>query len=209
MSGPKDSARGSEARLWQLVAERALPGADRERIDQRIWELFGEDWAVMFTDLAGFSRQVAAFGIIHLLQIIHEQQEVLAPIISDHDGILMKAEGDSLMILFRRASRALECGIAMQRACQRENASRPPETQILLCLGIGFGRVLRAGDSDCYGQEVNAASKLGEDSAAAHEILVTGAVRDLCRDLSGIRFEERAEPVAGCDRSYRVEYGRA
>ncbi len=50
--------KGSEDRLWDLVAERAEAGADVATIDRRIWDLFGETWAIMFTDLSGFSRQV-------------------------------------------------------------------------------------------------------------------------------------------------------
>ena len=127
---PDSQLKGSEVRLWQLIEERAKPGADKARIDQRIWDLFGEEWAVMFTDLTGFSRQVEAFGIIHFLQVIHEHKRLLAPIIADHDGILIKLEADSLMIVFRRAASALRCAIAMQRACQEESRPFPPEEKV-------------------------------------------------------------------------------
>ena len=64
-------------------AHRGAPAARRRQgeIDERIWDLFGEEWAVMFTDLSGFSRGVADFGIIHFLQIIYESQRVLIPCI--------------------------------------------------------------------------------------------------------------------------------
>jgi len=52
--GIDDDVKGSPVRLWHLIEERLKPGADREQVDQRIWDLFGERWAVMFTDLAGF-----------------------------------------------------------------------------------------------------------------------------------------------------------
>ncbi len=52
----------SEDRLSRLIEERLAPGADKEHIDARIWDLFGEEWAIVFTDLAGFSRKVEAFG---------------------------------------------------------------------------------------------------------------------------------------------------
>jgi hypothetical protein len=45
---------------------------------------------------------------------------------------------------------------------------------VLLCIGLGYGDVLRIGDSDVFGAEVNAASKLGEDHARPYEIMVTG-----------------------------------
>src|SRR3954452_17121012 len=124
-----EQLKGSESRLWALVEARTVPGADTARIDQRIWDLFGEDWAIMFTDLSGFSRQVAAFGIIHFLQVILEKKRLLLPIIGEHDGVLIKVEADSFLIIFKRAAAALECAIEMQHACQRLNRRRKPEEQ--------------------------------------------------------------------------------
>ncbi len=169
--------KGSAARLWHLISLRCERGADTASIDQRIWDLFGEEWAVVFTDLSGFSRRVEEFGIIHFLQVIYEHQKLLLPVVEQHDGILVKVEGDSLMLLFRRASRALDCLQAMMRACDHVNERRKPEEQILLCAGLGYGRILRVGDEDMWGAEVNAASKLGEDRAKAGEILITDAAR--------------------------------
>src|SRR5262245_20277730 len=127
--------KGSAARLWALVEERTRVGADTKRIDDRIWDLFGEDAAVMFTDLSGFSRRVAEFGIIHFLQIIYEHKQLLLPIVADHDGVLIKCEADSFLIVFRRPAGALTCAIEMQHACQTYNRTRKPEEQVLLCLG--------------------------------------------------------------------------
>src|SRR3954447_20765579 len=198
--------KGSEARLWALVEERTRAGADTARIDRRIWDLFGEDWAIMFTDLSGFSRQVAAFGIIHFLQIIFEQKRLLLPIVARHDGILIKVEADSFLIIFKRAASALRCAIEMQHACQQHNTRRIPEEQVLLCVGLGFGRILRVGDVDVYGQEVNPASKLGEDTAKSNEILVTAAVRAATPEVTGVSYHALEVPVPGSENNFRVEY---
>lgn len=196
----------SQARLWALIDERCQAGADVTEIDRRIWDLFGEEWAVMFTDLAGFSRRVEEFGIIHFLQIIHEQHKILLPIVERHDGLLIKEEGDSLLILFRRVDRALDCAIAMQRACSKVNERRKPEEQILLCLGIGFGKILRIADQDAWGREVNAASKLGEDTAKASEILVTAAAKAALAARSTITFETIGTTSLGPEENFRVLY---
>ena len=143
MSSSNEGLKASQERLWKLVEERCRPGANVAELDQRIWDLFGEDWAIMFTDLSGFSRRVSEFGIIHFLQVIHEQRKLLLPIVESFDGLLLKEEGDSFMIMFRTAGRAVECGIAMQHACRNVNERRKPEEEILLCLGIGYGRILR------------------------------------------------------------------
>lgn len=203
-----DSVRGSEARLFGLIGERMLPGADTKRIDQRIWDLFGEDWAVMVTDLAGFSRQSAAFGIIHFLQIIHEQKRLLFPLVASYDGIVLKTDADSLLVLFRRTSSALKCAIEMQRTCKRVNERRTPEEQILLCVGIGSGRVLRVGDLEVFGTEVNAASKLGEDIAKAHEILVTKGAKDAAGAVEGVQYLDLALAVPGSEHNYRLKYAQ-
>jgi len=200
----------SQDRLESLIEERLKPGADKKRIDARMWDLFGEDWAVMFTDLAGFSRRVAEFGIIHFLQIIHESQRILVPCIEAHDGILLKTEGDSLLVIFRSAVRSLECALAMQRAARDYNRDRGDAEKILLCVGLGCGRMLRIGDHDVFGAEVNAAAKLGEDTAKAWEILVTGAVRQAALEPGGpaepVGFEAVPGAPPGAEAAFKVTY---
>jgi class 3 adenylate cyclase len=196
-------------RLWELLERRRKAGADIAAIDARIWELFGDTLAVMFTDLAGFSRMVAEFGIIHFLQEIHEQRSLFMPVVAEHDGVLVKEEADSMLLLFPTPAAAVACAIEMQHRCQRVNAGRAPENTVLLCVGIGYGRVLHIGDHDVFGQEVNAASKLGEDIAKANEILVTEAVRALAGELQGASFEKIETAVAGSATNFRVVYPKA
>ena len=200
------STSASQDRLEKLLAERRQPGADTEAVDARIWSLFGEEWTVMFTDLAGFSRGVEAFGIIHFLQIIHESWRLLVPCVDEHDGILLKTEADSLLIIFRRPDRGLACALAMQRTLKAWNAGRIDEEQVLLCIGLGHGRMLRIGDHDVFGAEVNAAGKLGEDIAGAGEILVTAALKAAVEPMDGVRFEPIAEIPPGASAAFRAVY---
>jgi len=204
--GSDEALKSSSARLWKLVEERTKNDADTETIDQRIWDLFGEEWSIMFTDLAGFSRQVAKFGIIHFLQVIFEQKRLLLPIVERHDGVLIKIEADSFLILFKKPSAAVACAIAMQKACAATNARRTPEEQIVLCVGVGHGRLLKIGDDDVFGHEVNLASKLGEDTAQSNEILATPAAREAAGDVAGVRWEEVRAEYAGEVLCWRAVY---
>ncbi|TAK46036.1 MAG: adenylate/guanylate cyclase domain-containing protein [Betaproteobacteria bacterium] len=199
-------SRASTDRLELLIEERLQPGCDRERIDRRIWNLFGEKWAVLYTDLSGFSRRVAEFGVIHFLQTIYESHRLLVPVIQYGNGILLKTEGDSLMVIYRSPEDAIRSAIAMQQRCQRHSAAQKPEDQVLLCIGIGFGEVLRIGDDDIYGAEVNAACKLGEDSARANEILITGAVAKAITLPEGCSLEPLADAPPGADQAFRLLY---
>lgn len=195
----------SGRRLQQLIEERLRPGADKAAIDRRIWDLFGERWAVMFTDLSGFSRQVAEFGIIHFLQTIHESLRLLTPCLERHDGILLKVEADSLMAIFRRPDRAVDCAVEMQGVLEEYNQGLDPEERILLCVGLGYGDMLRVGDEDVFGPEVNAASKLGEDVARAGEILLTDGVRRALHGASW-HYEPLAEAPSGAAAAWRLRY---
>jgi class 3 adenylate cyclase len=193
-------------RLEKLIAERLEPGANKDEIDARIWDLFGENWAVMLTDLSGFSRSVEQFGIIHFLQIIYESQRLFVPCIDKYDGILIKTEADSLLVLFRSVSKAIQCAIAMQQAAKAYNQDRPDTDKILPCVGIGYGKILTIGDQDVFGSEVNAASKLGEDTAKAWEILVTDSVAAHIQDIPDISLEKISTIPPGAKEAFKLIY---
>lgn len=84
------------------------------------------------------------------------------------------------------------------------NADRPTVEHVLLGVGLGFGRMLRIGDADVFGVEVNSACILGETYAKGYDILVTQAVRDGAGD--DVAFEEFAHVPPGARGAYRVLY---
>ncbi|VXD25086.1 Adenylate/guanylate cyclase catalytic domain protein [Planktothrix serta PCC 8927] len=196
----------SQIRLEKLIKERLKPDADREKIDAQIWDLFGEVWAIMFTDLCGFSRGVERFGIIHFLQLIYESERLFVPCIDEYDGIVIKSEGDSLMVVFRLVNKALDCAIAMQKAAQAYNQDKTDEEKILLSIGLGYGRILKIGDADIFGAEVNAASKLGEDIGKAWEILATVAVTEQIKKRSNIQLELLSTVTPGTSQAFKIIY---
>jgi class 3 adenylate cyclase len=199
------ASSASEERLGKLIEERMKEGANKEAIDRRIWDLFGEMWAVMFTDLSGFSRNVEKFGIVHFLQTIHESHKLFVPCIDDHDGILLKTEGDSMLIIFRKPFKAISCAVELQKICRKTNQGKAPEDEVLLCLGIGYGRILRIGDVDVFGREVNSAAKLGEDTAKPYEILLTELAAKIAKETMGLESEPLEDaPVKGFRLKYEI-----
>lgn len=195
-------------RLERLIEQRIKAGANKAAVDQHIWNLFGERWAVLYTDLTGFSRHVDSYGVIDFLQTIYELHNVLMPHIEEHGGILLKLEGDSMLLIFRKADEAVACAVGFQRAVKSYNEKNKQGSvdTLLLCVGIGYGDVLRIGDSDVFGAEVNAACKLGEDTAESWEILVTGAVKRAASAMPGIRFELTKDCPPGADSAFKVIY---
>lgn len=198
--------QNSEDRLYKMIGERLLPGANKEEIDQRIWNLFGEEWCIMCTDLAGFSRRVEEFGIIHFLQTIYESERVLLPIVEDFEGFLLKTEGDSMMVIFRKPERALACAQTMMHALALYNQDKSEAERILLCVGLGFGTMLRVGNTEVFGREVNAASKLGEDMAKQGDILVTQAFKEQTHHLPHLQFAPLDRCPAGTSAAFRIVF---
>ncbi len=194
----------SEDRLEKLIKKRLEQGANKETIDKQIWDLFGEEWCVMATDLSGFSRHVVKFGIIHFLETIYESERILIPIIERHDGIFLKQEGDSSLVIFRNVEKAVEASLEMQKVLKEYNKDKPDEEKVLLCVGLGYGKMLHIGDTDVYGAEVNAASKLGEDTAKAYEILVTGEVVSRCTNMPHVSFKEIPTTPPGSAKAYKL-----
>ncbi len=168
--------------LADLLTRRRQPGADRAAVDAQIYQRFGRTQAVMFTDLVGFSRVVEAFGIVHFLQLIQESEELFLPLIAQHGGTCLKHEGDSLLVVFDQPAQALATARAMVAATEAANPGRAPEERIGVCIGLGYGLLLRIDDNEVWGAEVNASSKLGEDTAKGGEILVTDSFREQLPD---------------------------
>ena len=111
-----------------------------------------------------------------------------------------------MLVIFRNIRKAIDCAVRMQQSVKIYNKDREDTEKILLCIGLGFGRVLLIGDEDVFGAEVNAASKLGEDTAKAWEILVTSAVRDATMELPYVTFTHIGDIPPGASGAYKMHY---
>lgn len=189
---PRDSeAEVLEQRFWADVrAWGEAAASERDEREQELWARWGVRRAVLFTDLSGFSRTVAAHGIAHFLELIRRKRALLDEMVAAHRGRAIKREADSMLVVFDAAADAVDCALAMQRACQAANVGRAREEHLLLCVGVAWGEVLEVGTHDVWGSVVNAASVLGEDTARAHEILCTDELRGALGADCAQRFVE-------------------
>ena len=92
----------------------------------------------------------------------------------------------------------------MHETVAEYNHERLNEEKVLLCVGLGYGRMLRIGDTDVFGAEVNAASRLGEDLAQSGETLVTGAFLQEYGPVESLEFERLPQAPAGTESAFRV-----
>jgi class 3 adenylate cyclase len=158
----------------RLLDERLADPGRAEAVDEELRRRFETEAAVMMTDSSGFTRKTRNQGIIHVLSLLKMHGDLLGAVIEAHGGTLLKREADNLFALFDEAEKALVAGRAMMAALRDYNRSADPDNRVQIGMGIGWGPVLRL-PRDAFGDQVNQASKLGEDTAKKGEILITEA----------------------------------
>ena len=131
--------------------------------------------AILALDMCGFSRLTIQHGIIHYLAMIHQMEEASVPAVRENGGQVIKQEADNLFAIFEEPVQAVEAALDIFRAFEAINSVVPDDRDIYGSIGIGYGDTLVIGDEDLFGQEMNLASKLGEDLACRQEILLTAA----------------------------------
>lgn len=161
--------------LENLLQERNEHPERMAEIDAQINANFRQTHAILVMDMSGFSRTTVRYGIIHFLAMIHRMHLIVKPVIAEYGGTIVKEEADNIFAVFPDVTLALEAAIDSLKHTAAVNTTLPPEMDIYLCIGIGYGEVLMLEGEDMYGSELNLASKLGEDLAERGEILLTSA----------------------------------
>ncbi|HEY9761548.1 MAG TPA: adenylate/guanylate cyclase domain-containing protein [Trichocoleus sp.] len=150
-----------------LMRERRVHPERAADIDAQIEAIFSQRMAVVVMDMVGFSQTTAENGIIPVLAQIYQVRELTVPVIEAHGGRVLKLEADNVYAVFPTPERAV---MAMQTVLHRLNGE-----DLHASIGIGYGDVLVLGDRDVFGNEMNLASKLGEDLAGDDDLLLTEA----------------------------------
>ncbi len=168
-----EGLEGHEALARMLERRNEHPERLTE-IDREIWEAFGETHALWVLDMSGFSRLTARYGITHFLAMIHRLHGIVRPIVARNDGRIVKTEADNVFAVFRTVAAAVATARDVHTQLATANVFLPEDWDLHASIGVGFGEVLMLED-DFYGNELNIASKLGEDVAEAGETLLTEA----------------------------------
>lgn len=152
----------------------AAPLAQRSTIEEQLWKQFGADRSAMILDMSGFSRIVRDMGLIYYLAMVRRMQRATAPLVAAHGGTVVKYEADNLFAAFPEPRAALDCSVAIVRAFWDERLDPQDEgRRVRVSIGIDHGRMLHVPGEDYFGDCVNVAAKLGEDLAAAGQILLS------------------------------------
>lgn len=169
----KKTPRPTAEQLFHRLRSRTKANADA--LDRTIEDECVIETTVMMCDSSGFTRRTHEYGILHFLAVMTDVYDRFEPILAKRGGTLVSRGADNLLAIFDSPADGVDAAIAMQRLLEKFNAGKPDRDQFQLCMGFHFGSILRVQDA-IFGDKVNVASKIGEDLAAADEIIVTGEV---------------------------------
>ena len=201
---PKPSTKFQNLLLKFSQAEEAEA---RKKIESALWKEFGTQHAVFVLDMSGFSMLTRKYGIVHYLSMVKRMQLTTEPIVKSYGGQMLKYEADNCFAIFPDPLSAVSAAITMQHAFSAENILTSDDQDIHIAVGIDYGKLLIVGHEDCFGDPVNRASKMGEDIAAAGEILVTREAMEMIPAEAGIKTREMSISISGIEiPAYAVDY---
>lgn len=198
--------RNTRATLERLLSEMIEQPERRDEISRDIESIFAQDKAIFMLDMSGFSRTTQRRGIVCFLLMIHQMQLMARPAIENHQGLLIKAEADNLFCLFDTVTDAIAAARDIVGRLTTVNLILPEDRRLYASVGIGYGRILNVGDEDLFGDEVNLASKLGEDVAGRGAVLLTSQAHSQLQDAA-IQTREEMLSISGLSLSYHVVEG--
>ena len=158
--------------------------------------------AILAADVVGYSRLMEQDESGTLAALKARRQNVLAPVLSQFNGRIVKVMGDGVLVEFGSAVDAVQCAVQLQDAFFKENQVLPEEKHIVLRIGINLGDVIVEG-TDIYGDGVNIAARL-EGLAEPGGICISGSVHEQVKRKLDLSFDDMglqsvkniAEPVS-------------
>ena len=129
-----------------------------------------------FADLRGFTAFTEQRGDEVAMELVGEYRRMVRAEVARTGGTEVKTEGDSFFVVFESAHRALDCALAVQKACA-EYTAQNPDRPVRVGIGVNAGEpILEKGDY--LGNAVNVAARLAQN-AQAGEVLISDVVRAL------------------------------
>jgi class 3 adenylate cyclase len=136
---------------------------------------------ILFTDIVGSTAQARKAGDAAWKRTVAMHDDVVRTVLVRFGGREVETAGDSFLIVFDGAERAIRCGMGLVEALAA--------IQVPIRVGIHSGEVELTAEH-VRGVAVHAAARI-LDEARPGEVLVSGTTRDLAEGTAGLAFEPR------------------
>jgi class 3 adenylate cyclase len=186
LQGP-DTLQGRRTRAGQRSTIEAVAAVvQQERPDLRPHAAPDGTVTILFSDIEGYSAMTSRLGDERAQEIIRAHHDLVRKQIAAHGGFEVKSQGDSFMIAFASARRALQCSIAIQRAIGADETLVAEGVRVRI--GLHTGEAIKEGD-DFYGTSVILAARIAA-RAQGGQILVSELLRTLVGSLADIELRD-------------------
>ena len=178
---------------WSEDVYRDFFRLQRGEMDEAAFrQKYHRDRAILSIDMTGYTASAMQYGELQSLLRIMNAQRVVIPVLQDLGAELIRCFADDIVALFHEPNAAIDAAFEIHERIRVFNASPLAcENPTSCCVGIGFGRLFAIGPNLAQGDEMNQASKLGEDIARANETLVTERAYAEMADRNDIQFERQ------------------
>ncbi|MFQ6397501.1 adenylate/guanylate cyclase domain-containing protein [Nocardia sp. KC 131] len=184
-----NSSRDAVKTVWEtanLVRKKGLRGAVLSSIEELA------DWAqverpdlarltpdghvvIVFSDIEGSTALNERLGDRVWVKLLDRHERLVRKCVAEHDGHIVKSQGDGFMIAFAEPEQAVRCGLDVQSALG--NGTKPfALDRVRVRIGIHMGKSVRRGD-DLFGRNVAMAARVA-GQADGGEVLISAAVKD-------------------------------
>ena len=168
-----------------------------------VWDQFGVDIAPLVVDSVGFTRTTQSEGIVHFLTQLAKARSITEQALRQANPVSFVFHADNCFAFFATAEDALIAGMKVRDAINRAALPLTSGENFGVSMGIGFGRLLSAGPKDGYfGDEMNIASKLGEDLGSRDDIFLSEAAHATLLSKDQYGFEQFLGQVSGAEFTY-------
>lgn len=148
---------------------------------------------ILFTDMVGSTAQARKAGDEAWRRTVAMHDDVVRTALVRFGGREVETAGDSFLIVFDGAERAIRCGLDLVEALAA--------IQVPIRVGIHSGEVELTAE-DVRGVAVHTAARI-VDEARPGEVLVSGTTRDLAEGSAGLAFEPRGRhELRGLERQH-------
>jgi len=164
----------------------------------------GEEIALLFSDLRGFSTFTAARGDEAAFRLSRLHEDILRERIDEY-GIVVKSFGDGVMAAFEHQEDAFQAAVAILREARQRNLN-PDEHPMDVGIGVATGTPVMT-DIDFIGHSVNLSQRLSS-LAKAGQVLTNERATDGVRVPPDLRYVTiGTQTLRGVGMEHIVEVG--
>ena len=143
----------------------------------------------LFADLRGSTAFTERAGNAAGAELVSRFRQLIRDEVGQHEGALVKTEGDAVYVVFPSASTAVMCGLALVDRAAAATADNP-EMPMRVGIGVHAGEAIEVPEGGYIGTAVNLAARVC-GVAEAGEVLVTGTVRGITQASIPVTFASR------------------